>query len=40
MDVLNFKEVKDAVDKIAKNSNIDILVNSAEITGPTTELWN
>ena len=40
VDVSNFKEVKDAVDKIAKNSNIDILVNSAGITGPTTELWN
>ena len=40
VDVSNFKEVKDAVDKIAKNSNIDILINSAGITGPTTELWN
>ena len=40
VDVSNFTEVKDAVDKIAKNSNIDILVNSAGITGPTTELWN
>ena len=40
VDVSNFNEVKDAVDKIAKNSNIDILVNSAGITGPTKELWN
>ena len=40
VDVSNFKEVKDVVDKIAKNSNIDILINSAGITGPTTELWN
>ena len=40
VNVSNFTEVKDAVDKIAKNSNIDILVNSAGITGPTTELWN
>ena len=40
VDVSNFTEVKDAVDKIAKNSNIDILINSAGITGPTTELWN
>ena len=40
VDVSNFKKVKDAVDKIAKNSNIDILINSAGITGPTTGLWN
>ena len=40
VDVSNFKEVKDAVDKIAKHSNIDILINSAGITGTTTELWN
>ena len=40
VDVSNFKEVKDVVDKITKNSNIDILINSAGITGPTTELWN
>ena len=40
VDVSNFKEVKDAVDKIAKHSNIDILINSAGITGITTELWN
>ena len=40
VDVSKFKEVKDAVDKIAKHSNIDILINSAGITGTTTELWN
>ena len=40
VDVSNFTEVKDAVDKIAKHSNIDILINSAGITGTTTELWN
>ena len=33
-------EVKDAVDKISANNKIDILVNSAGITGPTAELWN
>ncbi len=40
VDVTNFKAIKETVDKIAKNSNIDILINSAGITGPTTELWN
>ena len=40
VDVSNFKEIKETVDKIAKNSNIDILINSAGITGPTAELWN
>ena len=40
VDVSSFTQVKNTVDKIAKNSKIDILVNSAGITGPTTELWN
>ena len=40
VDVSNFTQVKNTVDKIAENSKIDILVNSAGITGPTSELWN
>ena len=34
------ENVKDAVSKITKKMKIDILVNSAGITGSTTELWN
>ena len=40
IDVSSFTQVKNTVDKIAENSKIDILINSAGITGPTTELWN
>ena len=40
VDVTNFKNVDKVVKKIIKNSKIDILVNSAGITGPTTQLWN
>jgi NAD(P)-dependent dehydrogenase (short-subunit alcohol dehydrogenase family) len=40
VDVSNFMQVKNAVEKISENTNIDILVNSAGITGPTAELWN
>ena len=40
IDVSSFTQVKNTVDKIAENTKIDILVNSAGITGPTTELWN
>ena len=40
VDVSKFEQVKDAVDKISANNKIDILVNSAGITGPTAELWN
>ena len=39
VDVTNFKNVKKVVDKLTKNSKIDILINSAGITGPTTQLW-
>ncbi len=39
VDVSNYKEVKNCVDKILKNSNIDILINNAGITGPTAPLW-
>ena len=40
VDVSSFTQVKNKVDQIAANSKIDILVNSAGITGPTAELWN
>ena len=39
VDVSNFKEVEDCVNDITKNSNIDILINNAGITGPTASLW-
>ena len=40
VDVTNFKNVQKIVKEITKKSKIDILINSAGITGPTTELWN
>ena len=39
IDVSNFEEVNRNTKEILKNSNIDILINSAGITGPTTTLW-
>ena len=39
VDVSNFKEVQDCVNNITKNSEIDILINNAGITGPTAALW-
>tara|TARA_B100000700_G_C14924189_1_gene798536 strand:- start:262 stop:1014 length:753 start_codon:yes stop_codon:yes gene_type:complete len=39
IDVSNFEEVKNCSDEILKNSNIDILINNAGITGPTATLW-
>ena len=39
IDVSNFKDVIKNVQKILKNSNIDILINNAGITGPTATLW-
>ena len=39
VDVTNFKNVEKIVKKITKKSKIDILINSAGITGPTTQLW-
>ena len=39
VDVSNFKEVKDIVDKISKSNKIDILINNAGITGSTSNLW-
>ena len=40
VDVSNFVNVKEAVDEIAKSSNIDILINNAGITGSTSSLWD
>ena len=39
VDVSNFKEVESSVKEITNNSNIDILINNAGITGPTASLW-
>ncbi len=39
VDVSNFDEVEKSVKKVTKNSNIDILINNAGITGPTATLW-
>ena len=40
VDVADNKFVSSTVDKISKNSKIDILINNAGITGSTAELWN
>ena len=40
VDVSNFDQVNNAVNKIIKSSNIDILVNNAGITGSTAFLWD
>ena len=39
VDVSNYKEVENSINEITKNTNIDILINNAGITGPTTSLW-
>jgi 2-dehydro-3-deoxy-L-rhamnonate dehydrogenase (NAD+) len=39
VDVSNYKDVEKYVNDITKNSNIDILINNAGITGPTAALW-
>ena len=39
VDVSNFKEVESSIKEMIKNSNIDILINNAGITGPTASLW-
>ena len=39
VDVSNYVEVDKIVKEITKNSNIDILINNAGITGPTATLW-
>ena len=39
VDVSNYKEVTSCANEIMKNSNVDILINNAGITGPTASLW-
>tara|TARA_S200000501_G_C20792158_1_gene730026 strand:- start:199 stop:951 length:753 start_codon:yes stop_codon:yes gene_type:complete len=39
VDVANYEEVESSINKIMKSSNIDILINNAGITGPTSSLW-
>ena len=39
VDVSNYKEVENCTKEITKNTNIDILINNAGITGPTASLW-
>ena len=39
VDVSNYQEVEACINNIIKNSNIDILINNAGITGPTAPLW-
>jgi len=40
VDVSNFEQVEETVNKIIKTKKIDILINNAGITGPTETLWN
>ena len=40
VDVSNYNKVKECVDGILINSNIDILINNAGITGSTASLWD
>ena len=39
VDVSVYKEVEDTVNKILNKTDIDILINNAGITGPTSNLW-
>jgi 3-oxoacyl-[acyl-carrier protein] reductase len=39
VDVSNYEQVSKNIKEITKNSNIDILINNAGITGPTASLW-
>tara|TARA_B100000902_G_C27187643_1_gene852190 strand:- start:130 stop:882 length:753 start_codon:yes stop_codon:yes gene_type:complete len=39
IDVSNYKEVEGCINDITKKSKIDILINNAGITGPTSPLW-
>ena len=39
VDVSNYDQVEKCVNEININSNIDILINNAGITGPTSTLW-
>ena len=39
VDISNYSKVKECVQEITKQKNIDILINNAGITGPTATLW-
>ena len=39
IDISNYQDVEKNVAKITSNTNIDILINNAGITGPTGPLW-
>ena len=39
VDISNYQDVKKNVEEITSNTNIDILINNAGITGPTGPLW-
>ncbi len=39
VDVSNYNQIKKCVNEINKDTNIDILINNAGITGPTATLW-
>ena len=39
VDVSNYHQIENTVSKILKETNIDILINNAGITGPTMPLW-
>ena len=39
VDVSNYSQVEKSVSQITSKNNIDILINNAGITGPTTPLW-
>ena len=39
IDITNYEQVESCTLDVIKNSNIDILINNAGITGPTASLW-
>jgi len=40
VDVSDYSNVKEIVDKITESTNIDILINNAGVTGSTSSLWD
>ena len=39
VDVSNYSQIEQNINQITSNTNIDILINNAGITGPTAPLW-
>ena len=39
IDVSNYSQIEQNINQITSNTNIDILINNAGITGPTAPLW-